>query len=127
TEFRNDTPGLDHFISVGRSKGDKSRDGAQRRKMLHRLMCRPIFADSNRIVGKNMDNRDFHQGAQADCRPAVVAKDQESRSKWSNLREGQTIEDGAHSVFANTEMKIPSGRILRAEISGAIKGQSCLA
>jgi hypothetical protein len=92
--------------------------------MLHRLVGWPIFPNSDRIVGKDVDHRDFHQSAQPDCRAAIVTEDQESGSERSNLRQGQPIEDGAHSVLANTEVEIPPGRILRAEISGAFKSQS---
>ena len=58
---------------------------------------------------------------------AIVAEDQETRAERSNLRQGQAIEDGAHGVLANTEVEIAPGRVLRAEISGAVKGQSRLA
>jgi hypothetical protein len=42
-------------------------------------------------------------------------------------REGQAIEDGAHSMLANTEVEISPGRVLRAEITSSAKSQARLA
>jgi hypothetical protein len=46
-EARNDTPSLNRFIGIGRSQGNESGNGAQGRQMLHRLVCWPIFPDSD--------------------------------------------------------------------------------
>jgi hypothetical protein len=78
-------------------------------------------------VGKDVDHRNFHQSAQADCRAAVVAEDQKTGSERSNLGHRQAIEHRAHGVLANTEVEIPPGRVLRTEISGAFKSQPRLA
>jgi hypothetical protein len=92
--------------------------------MLYRLMGWPIFPHSDRIVSEDVDHRNFHQSAQAHRRAFVIAKDQEPRSKRSNFRERQSVEDGPHRMLADPEVQIPSGGILATEISGAFKSQS---
>src|SRR5215813_14402780 len=95
--------------------------------MFHRLVRWPIFPYSDRIMGEDMNHWNFHQGAQADRRAAVVAEDQKSRSKGSDFRQGQTIENSTHGVLANAKVEIPPGRILSAKIPGAFAGQAGLA
>jgi len=68
---------LDYLIGVAGTYRDQSGNGAQRGKMLDWLMGRAIFSDSDRIMGENVNHRDFHQGAKTNRRPAVIAEDQE--------------------------------------------------
>ena len=126
-ELHDHAPGFDHFVGIGRPQRDQAGNGAQGHQLLDRLMGRPILADADRIVREDVDDRNFHQRAQADRRAAVVAENQEPRSEWADLRQRQTVEDGAHGVLTDTKMEIPPGGSLRAEITGALERQARLA
>src|SRR4029453_6888423 len=123
-QLRDHAPGFDGFVRIGRTQGDQAGDGAQGRKMFDWLMRWSIFADADRIVREDVDHRDFHEGAQADGRAAVVAENEEPRSEGSKLRQREAIEDGAHGVLTNAKVEIPSGRNLRAEITGTVERQT---
>ena len=56
------------LVGVGRAQGDEPGDRAQRRELLDRLVRRAVFADADRVVREDVDDRNLHQRAQADRR-----------------------------------------------------------
>ena len=85
-----------------------------------------VFAHTNRVVGKHVDDGNFHDGRQPHGGARVVAEDQEAGAKWTYLAEGHAIQDGAHGVFANSEMEVSSGILAGFEITCTLKGQTSL-
>ncbi len=53
------------LASPGR-KYDQAGNRAQRNQLLHRLVRGTVLADADRIVREDVDDRQFHQRAQAD-------------------------------------------------------------
>src|SRR2546426_11584575 len=87
-------------------------------------MRRPIFADTDRVVGEDVNGRNLHNRAQPDRSAGVIREDQEARAVRPNLRKREAIEYGGHEMFADAEMKISSGGRFSKEVTGAVKGQS---
>ena len=67
-QLHDHAPGFDHLVGVGRAQRDQAGDGAQRGEMLDRLVRRPVFADADRVVREDVDDRDLHERAQPDRR-----------------------------------------------------------
>jgi hypothetical protein len=53
----------DDLVGVGRPQRDEAGDGAQRDELLDRLVRRTVFADADRIVREDVDDRQLHHGA----------------------------------------------------------------
>ena len=87
-------------------------------------MRRPIFADTDRVVGEDMNCRNLHYRAQPDRSAGVIREDQEARAVRTNLRKREAIEYGGHEMFADAEMKISSRRRFSEKITRAVEGQS---
>ena len=71
-------------------------------------MRRSIFADANRVVGKNKDRWTLHQRSQPNAGPHVIAEVKESRTERSNSRNRQPVHAGPHHVLTNSEVQIAS-------------------
>ena len=87
-ELHDHPPGFDDLVGIRRAQGDQPRDGAQGEQLFHRLVRWPIFPHADRVVRKDVEHRDFHQGTQAHRPPRVVAEDQEPRAERPQLRQG---------------------------------------
>ena len=124
---RDHAPDFDGLVGVGGPERDESGDRAQRRQLLDRLVRRAVFADADRIVREDVDDRNLHQRTQPDRRAGIVTEDQEARSERAYLGQREAIEHGGHGVLTDPEVEIASGRILGAEVPGAVRGQPCLA
>ncbi len=77
-------------------------------------------------MGEDEDDRQFHQGTQANCRLHVVGEDKEARAEGADLRQGQPVQDRAHGVFAHAEMHVARPRAIGFDITGALEGQPSL-
>src|SRR5437868_15518341 len=86
-------------------------------------MGRSIFAETDGIVGVDVDHRDFHDRGEADCRAHVVAEVEERTTEGTNFRQGYAVQGGAHAVLTDTEVKIASGIAARLEVAGAVELQ----
>ena len=87
-------------------------------------MSRPVLSDPYGIVSEDEDDRNFHQRAEPDSRPGVIAEDQEPGAKGTHLRQGQSVENGAHGMFTDTKVKVSPAAILRGEISRPVERQA---
>ena len=92
-------------------------------KLFNGLMGGPIFANSNRVVSEDIDHRELHECAQAKRPTHVIDEDEESRTKGADFDQTHSIEDGAHGMLANSEVKIASSIVFRLEVSRALKRQ----
>ena len=75
--FDHGSPGLDNLVGIGRAKGDQAGNRAECRELFNRLMGRAVLADTDRVMREHVDDRQLHQGAQANRRLHVIAEDQE--------------------------------------------------
>ena len=78
--------------------------------MLDRFVGRTIFTDSHAVVGEHPDRLEVAEGGEANGRPHVVGEDEECGAKRHDAAVGsQTVDDGAHAMFADTEVDIATG------------------
>src|SRR5215469_9936630 len=94
--------------------------------MLYRLMGRTIFADSDRVVSKDVDHRNFHDRREAQRASSVIAEDQKAGTKSSEFSQRQSIEDRAHGMLANPKMNIPATERFGTDLAGAFESESGL-
>src|SRR5690625_7212501 len=81
--------------------------------MFDRLVCRPIFPESNTIVSKHMNSRCFRKSCNPDCRIVIVREDQEGpavRDDYAIL--SHPVHRGSHCMLPYTVMDIPSSPVL---------------
>ena len=89
-------------------------------------MRRPVFADADRVVREDVDDRNLHDGRQADRHPAIVAEDQEAGAEGPDLDECHAIDDRPHRVLANAEMEVAAAVAAGLEVAGPLEGQPVL-
>ncbi len=65
-KLHDDLPCFGHFVGVGRAAHDEAGDRPQGCQLLDRLMRRTVFADADRVVREDVDDRDFHDRGQPD-------------------------------------------------------------
>lgn len=66
------------------------------RKLLDGLVGRTVFAHADRVMGKDPDGGDFHQGAEAQRLAHVVAEYEEAGAESPHPAQHQTVNDGPH-------------------------------
>ena len=123
-EFHDDAPGLGHLVGIARTQDDQTGNRPQRGQLFDRLVRRPILADANRVVGKDVDRRNLHKGAQTDGGSGVIAEDEKAGSEGAHLGERHSVDDGAHCMFTNTEVEVATAVIIGAKITCALEGKT---
>ena len=113
------------LASAGRSVIE-SGDAAQRDELLDRLMRRAILAHADRVVREDVDDRQLHQRAQPNRRLHVIGEDEEARAVSANLGQRQPVQDRAHGMLANAEMKIAAARGVSFQIARSLECEACL-
>ena len=78
--------------------------------MFHRLVGGAVFTHRNTVMGKYIDNRQFHQSRQSNGRSTVVGEHQ----KGSAVRAHPFVKchaghNGAHGMFPHAETDITTG------------------
>src|SRR5262249_15553034 len=122
-QLGDELPRLEDFVGVRGAQRDEPGDGAQRRKLLDRLMRRSVLANPDRVVREYVDDRQLHERAQANRWPRVVAEDEETRAEGANLRGRKTVQDGGHRMLAHTEMEVAAAPLVGRKIARAFKRQ----
>src|SRR5579883_163358 len=104
-----DAPGCGGLVGVAGTNDDQVGNGSQGRQLLNWLMRRAILAQADAIVGKDIDGFEPHQRCQANGGTHVIREDQEGCAKGDQTAvEGYAVENAAHRVLADTEVKIAS-------------------
>ena len=67
-----------------------------------------------RVVGEDVDDRDFHERGQADRRAAEVGEDEEAGAVGADLRQGHAVEARAHGELADAEVDVAAFPAQRA-------------
>ena len=100
-------PGACRLGAIARPPDVEPRDHTQARRMFNRLMGRAIFAHTNGIVGKNVDDSDFHQRGHPDGIPAVITKRQKGPAvRNESAVQSDSIERGCHAKFTHPVVHI---------------------
>src|SRR5580704_7293746 len=124
--LHDNAPCFGYLVRVAWSNIDYTRNRPQRGKLLHRLMGRTIFSNANRVVSKNVNHRNFHDRCETQRTSSIVAKDQKTGAKSSELSQCQSVQDRSHRMLANTEMNISPSKGIATNITGIRKGESRL-
>src|SRR5580700_12252002 len=89
-------------------------------------MRRPIFAHSNRIMRKDVNDRELHDSPEPDRWLHVIGEDQETRAVRAQFRQREAVADRPHRVLADAEMKIAGAVVVALEITGSLESQPSL-
>src|SRR6267143_1745382 len=101
-------PRLDDLRWIGRSEHRHVGNGAQRGELLDRLVCRPVFAQPDRIMREDVDRPEMRQRGQPNRWPHVVGEDQEGAAKRNeSAMQRNAVQHRAHGVLADSIMEIP--------------------
>src|SRR5690242_2408959 len=86
-------------------------------------MRRAVLADADRIMGEDVNDRQFHQCTQTHSAARIVTEDEESRSVRPHFHQAQPVQDRRHRMLADTEVKIAAIAAAGLKIAGAIEGE----
>ncbi len=121
--FQRSNPSFGGFDRVSRTENGQVGDGAQGGQMLHRLVGRSIFAQTNGIVGEDIDDRLVHQRRQAHRRAAIVGKHKERAGIGPDAAmQRHAIHGCGHAMLTHAIVDIAAGVIgglNRGVIAGA--------
>src|SRR6266568_1875132 len=125
-QLQDDLPSLGHLICVRGPDYNQAGHGAHMSELLDGLMRGSVLADSNRVMGKDVDDRDLHERTQAERAAHVIDEDEESRPERPDFYQAHSVEDGAHRMLADAKVKIAAGKIPRGEVARTLKCQTGL-
>ena len=115
--------GLDNFVGVSRSQQDEARNGPEGSKLFDRLVGRTVLAVPHGVVGEDEDHRQLHQGGKSNGRPRVIAEDKEGGAESPQFRQGESVDDGHHRMFAKAEVQISAAKGAGFEVPGSFELQ----
>ena len=93
-------------------------DNPQTTHSFHRLVSRPIFSNSDRVVSQNIGHRKLGKSGDPDRWAKVVSKDAEGRSaNTEKAIVSHTVTDSAHSMLANSKPNIAARWISSRKIA----------
>ena len=109
-------------MAVGRTYDHQPRHGPQRHQMLHRLVGRPVLAEGDGVVGKDVDDLLLHQRAETQGRAQIVGENQERGCVWNGAAvDGDAVGDRAHSVLADAKVQVAAIEVAGADVSLAVE------
>src|SRR6202521_3625554 len=85
-----------------------------------------IFSNANRVVSKDINHRNFHDRCETQRTSSIVAKDQKTGAKSSELSQCQSVQDRSHRMLANSEMNISPSEGIATNLTGIRKSESRL-
>ncbi|MNX84449.1 hypothetical protein D3C86_1162460 [compost metagenome] len=119
--LQGDLPALQRLDGVGGAEDHQVGDGAQGRQMLDRLVGRAVFAQTDRVMGQDVNHAHAHQGGQADRRAAVVREDHEGAGVGDDAAvQGHAVHGRAHAVFTHAPVDVTTGVVGRVEDLGVL-------
>ena len=108
------TPGDEGFLLVAGAPDVEVGDEAQRGDVFNGLVRRAVFTESDRIVGEDVGDGQFHQRGEAYAVTHVVREDKEGAAVSAQAAvQGDAVHDGAHGKFAHAVVEV-----VAAEIAG---------
>ena len=107
---KGDIVGSAGLVAIGRAPDHAVGEGTEVGKDLDRLMGRTVLAKTDRVVGGNPDSADLGKGRETDGTGSVGDEVQEGTTIGDDgAIGGHTIEDGTHTVLADTEADVAAG------------------
>lgn len=95
------------LVTVSGPPESKVRDSSEPSSSLDGLVGRPIFTETNRVVGGNVEDSKVRQGGKSDGTGGVRDEVKESGSERNDTTIGSdTVTDGSHTVLPNTKSEI---------------------
>ena len=114
--FEREAPSLGCLRCIRWTNQSDVRNCAQRTQLLDRLVRRTILTQPDRVVGVDVDDVSIHDARQPHWRSHVVGENQERRPiRNYSARQRHAVHDRAHSVLADTEMKVSARIVLRGK------------
>src|SRR4029453_7614043 len=89
-------------------------------------MRRAVLADTDGVVGEDVDDRQLHQRREPQGAALEVGEDQEPRLIGPDLAERQPVRDCASGVFAYAEVQVPTRPVVWLEVTGTLEGETRL-
>src|SRR5260370_41701369 len=96
--IHDDFPGLHHLIRIAWADHQKARESAQVSELLDWLVSWAVLAHANRIMGEDVNDRQLHQGAEANSAARVVTEDEEPRSIGPHFHQTQSVQNSRHPL-----------------------------
>ena len=116
--LQRNAPSLRGLVGVGRTDNRHVDHRTQRSQLLHRLVGRAIFADTDTIVGEDVDHLQPTERGQAHAGAHVVAEDKEGGTKGQHATViGHAIDDAAHAMFAHTKIDVAPSKAIRGHVT----------
>ena len=116
-------PGPGRLVGVARSNDIEVRNGSQGGDVLDGLVCRSVLAETDRVVGHYVDDRELHERCQPNRGTSVVCEHEEGRSVWPDTpMQRQTVADPAHAELAHAVAEVPEFSDKQGEIGGTVDG-----
>ena len=124
-------PGLDDLVGVAGPHVDHAGHGADRGDLLDGLVGGPVLADADRVVGVDVDQREFHQRREPQRAALEVGEDEEPGLVGAQLGQREPVADRRGGVLADPEVQVATGPVAWigvswAEVAGAVEGQARL-
>ena len=109
-------PAFGGLDSVSRPEHQQIRRRAQHGEMLDRLMRRPVFAETNRVMRQHIDDTLAHQRRQTHAAARIVGEDHERAAVGDEPAvQRQAVHRRRHAVFANAVVHVATGERIRAD------------
>ena len=90
--------------------------------VFHRLVGRPVLAQTDRVVGHHIDDRHPHQRRQTDRRAAVIGEGQEGAAIGAEpAMQRDAVHRRRHAMLADAVMDVPPAVILRGDRLHALR------
>ena len=89
-------------------------------------MRRTIFAQTYGIVRQHINGRNFCDRCQAHGGAHIVSEVEKGAAERAQLNHRNAIQRGAHGVFADAKMNVPSPIVLGTEYASAFELQVSL-
>mmetsp|Transcript_52038 Transcript_52038/g.125585 ORF Transcript_52038/g.125585 Transcript_52038/m.125585 type:complete len:636 (-) Transcript_52038:69-1976(-) len=103
--------GCNSLFGVSRTVNIQVGDNTESRNCLNRLVSGAVLTDTDGVVREDVrDTVQLRKSGDTDSGAEVVDEDQEGRSRdLEKTVESESVHDGTHGVFTDTEVKVLSG------------------
>ena len=117
-------PRLARFVGVTGPDDRHVGHGAQCGQVLDGLVRRAILAQTDAVVGEDVDDTQAAERRQADRPAHVVAKDQEGRAVGNDAAvKRHAVEDAAHAMLAHAEVDVRAAKVVGLDKGRAVDGR----
>ena len=113
-------PAHRRFNGIGWTPGVEVRRAAQAGQLLDWLVSRTVFAQTDGVVGVDMDHALLHQGRHAHGIAGVFHEHQEGRAvRHQAAVQGNAVHDGGHAELAHTVVHVVAAGVISGDALAA--------